>query len=81
MHLKKNTNEEVKYLKSLLHEAVEYVLLEKFLRWTHEGKTPRLDEDSDALVAEIKNQFTEEEWLEAKQTLYKKYSPVKKDGH
>jgi hypothetical protein len=64
--------EKIKHLQKLLYEAIDYINHEKHLRNVHEGEDPRLDKEADALVAEIKEQFTLVEWEKTHRDYLKK---------
>ena len=71
MDLESSAN--IKYLKALLCEAVEYIYQEKRLRWIHEVANPRLDKECDDLLKEIKAQYTPKEWEDARASILQKY--------
>lgn len=60
--------ENVKHLKALLFEAMDYIRAEKLLRDAWEGPNARLDREADSLIEEIKQQFTQAEMEEAEKT-------------
>jgi hypothetical protein len=67
------TSANIKYLKALLCEAVEYIQQERRLRWTHEIENPRLDAECSELLKEIKAQYTPKEWEDARESILQKY--------
>ena len=64
--------EKIKHLQKLLYEAVDYINHERHLRNVHEGEDSRLDKEAEALIAEIKDQFTLVEWEKAHRAYLKK---------